>query len=237
MCVCVCVCVCVSVCVCACVCVPVCVCVYECPNFMTSSTVKVLLANVSLPQVSHMTVTRPTSYLGNEGSAFVEVLVGRSSSTAGGQEAEFQVLLVASAFMSPSESKTWSNINRVRMFGRCVCVGGCTCVCERARVCVHVCVYVHVCVCAHACVCVLCVCGCACVCVVHVCVRACVWVGGCTCMRACVHVVHPLLPLKSLFVPSYNQLTEGRFSRPHKDTGFPRMYICNNKFSQSLRMF
>ena len=57
--------------------------------------------------------------LGNEGSAFVEVLVGRSSSTAGSREAEFQVLLVASAFMSPSESKTWSNINRVRMFGRC----------------------------------------------------------------------------------------------------------------------
>ena len=60
----------------------------------------------------------------------MEVLVGRFSSTAGGQEAEFQVLLVASAFMSPSESKTWSNINRVRMFG--VCVWG-------AYMCEHVC--------------------------------------------------------------------------------------------------
>ena len=114
-------------------------------------------------------------------------------------------------------------------------------VCECARVCVHVCVYVHVCVCVCACVCVCVVRVCVRVCVVHVCVRACVcvggWVGVCTRTRACVHVVHPLLPLKSLFVPCYNQLTEGRFSRPHKDTGLPRMYICNNKFSQSLGMF
>ena len=97
------------------------------------------------------------------------------------------------------------------------------------------------CVRIRVCMCVVRVCVCACVCVVHVCVRACVcvggWVGGCTRTCACVHVVHPLLPLKSLFVPSYNQLTEGRFSRRHKDTGLPRMYICNNKFSQSLRMF
>ena len=59
----------------------------------------------------------------------MEVLVGRSSSTAGSQGAEFQVLLVASAFMSPSESKTWSNINRVRMFGRCGGVRTCASMC------------------------------------------------------------------------------------------------------------
>ena len=58
--------------------------------------------------------------------------MGRSSTTAGSQGAEFQVLLVASAFMSPSESKTWSNINRVRMFGAC---GGGAYMCE------HVCVW------------------------------------------------------------------------------------------------
>ena len=59
----------------------------------------------------------------------MEVLVGRSSSTAGSQGAEFQVLLVASAFISPSESKTWSNINRVRMFGRCGGVRTCASMC------------------------------------------------------------------------------------------------------------
>ena len=55
--------------------------------------------------------------------------MGRSSSTAGSQGAEFQVLLVASAFMSPSESKAWSNINRVRMFGGCVGVRTCASMC------------------------------------------------------------------------------------------------------------
>ena len=30
----------------------------------------------------------------------------------------FQVLLVASSFMSPAESKSFTNINRVRMFGK-----------------------------------------------------------------------------------------------------------------------
>ncbi|CAB4039699.1 DNA repair XRCC1-like, partial [Paramuricea clavata] len=49
--------------------------------------------------------------IGNNGSAFVEVLVGRSSSS------EYQVLLVASSFMSPAESKSGTNNNRVRMFG------------------------------------------------------------------------------------------------------------------------
>lgn len=51
--------------------------------------------------------------IGNDGSAFVEVLVGRSSSSE-----EYQVLLVASAFMSPAESKSWTNTSRVRMFGK-----------------------------------------------------------------------------------------------------------------------
>lgn len=52
--------------------------------------------------------------IGNNGSAFVEVLVGRSSS---GSSHDYQVLLVASSFMSPAESKSGINRNRVRMFG------------------------------------------------------------------------------------------------------------------------
>jgi DNA-repair protein XRCC1 len=53
--------------------------------------------------------------IGNDGSAFVEVLVGRSGSTS---DDGYQVLLVTSSFMSPSESKSNSNTNRVRMFGK-----------------------------------------------------------------------------------------------------------------------
>ncbi|XP_040832115.1 DNA repair protein XRCC1 isoform X2 [Ochotona curzoniae] len=53
--------------------------------------------------------------IGNDGSAFVEVLVG--SSAAGTGEQDYEVLLVTSSFMSPSESRSGSNPNRVRMFG------------------------------------------------------------------------------------------------------------------------
>lgn len=51
--------------------------------------------------------------IGNENSAFVEVLVGRSEDPVN----DFKVLLVTSSFMSPMESKNSTNINRVRMFG------------------------------------------------------------------------------------------------------------------------
>ena len=50
--------------------------------------------------------------IGNEGSAFVEVLLGRSSSPD-----SFEVLLGMSTFMTPTESKQWTSTNRVRMFG------------------------------------------------------------------------------------------------------------------------
>ncbi|XP_074633138.1 DNA repair protein XRCC1-like [Acropora palmata] len=53
-------------------------------------------------------------HIGNNGSALVEVLVGRSSWSA---DEHYQVLLVASSFMSPSESKSFTNTNRVRIFG------------------------------------------------------------------------------------------------------------------------
>ncbi|KAM6222413.1 DNA repair protein XRCC1 isoform 2-T2 [Rhynchocyon petersi] len=53
--------------------------------------------------------------VGNDGSAFVEVLVGSSAS--GGGEQDYEVLLVTSSFMSPSESRSNSNPNRVRIFG------------------------------------------------------------------------------------------------------------------------
>ncbi|GIX84526.1 DNA repair protein XRCC1 [Caerostris extrusa] len=51
--------------------------------------------------------------IGNESSAFVEILVGRSSDTV----SDYQVLLVASSFMSPLESRNENHTNRVRMFG------------------------------------------------------------------------------------------------------------------------
>ncbi|XP_072463946.1 DNA repair protein XRCC1 isoform X2 [Notamacropus eugenii] len=52
--------------------------------------------------------------IGNEGSAFVEVLAGSSAGTAG--EQDYEVLLVTSSFMSPSESRSGTNLNRVRLF-------------------------------------------------------------------------------------------------------------------------
>lgn len=81
--------------------------------------------------------------IGNEGSAFIEVLVGNSSAVRD-QDYEvflqiiiitlpeccndfissslilislFQVLLVTSSFMSPTESRSGTNMNRVRFFG------------------------------------------------------------------------------------------------------------------------
>ncbi|XP_059195971.1 DNA repair protein XRCC1 isoform X2 [Centropristis striata] len=52
--------------------------------------------------------------IGNEGSAFIEVLVGNSSAV---RDQDYEVLLVMSSFMSPTESRNGSNMNRVRFFG------------------------------------------------------------------------------------------------------------------------
>ncbi|XP_053699980.1 DNA repair protein XRCC1 isoform X1 [Synchiropus splendidus] len=52
--------------------------------------------------------------IGNEGSAFIEVLVGNSSAT---RDQDYEVLLVTSSFMSPTESRNGTNLNRVRFFG------------------------------------------------------------------------------------------------------------------------
>ncbi|XP_066534227.1 DNA repair protein XRCC1 isoform X2 [Hoplias malabaricus] len=52
--------------------------------------------------------------IGNEGSAFIEVLVGHSTSI---KDQDFEVLLVTSSFMSPTESRGGTNLNRVRFFG------------------------------------------------------------------------------------------------------------------------
>ncbi|KAL3218238.1 hypothetical protein MRX96_050768 [Rhipicephalus microplus] len=51
--------------------------------------------------------------IGNESSAFIEVLVSRSSDP--GQD--YHVLLVASSFMTPMDARQGTNLNRVRMFG------------------------------------------------------------------------------------------------------------------------
>ncbi|XP_029387923.1 DNA repair protein XRCC1 isoform X1 [Mus pahari] len=55
--------------------------------------------------------------IGNDGAAFVEVLVGSSAGGAAAGEQDYEVLLVTSSFMSPSESRSGSNPNRVRIFG------------------------------------------------------------------------------------------------------------------------
>lgn len=52
--------------------------------------------------------------IGNEGSAFIEVLVGNSSAV---RDQDYEVLLVTSSFMSPTESRNSSNMSRVRFFG------------------------------------------------------------------------------------------------------------------------
>ncbi|KAK2909924.1 DNA repair protein XRCC1 [Channa argus] len=52
--------------------------------------------------------------IGNEGSAFIEVLVGNSSAV---KHQDYEVLLVTSSFMSPTESRNSTNMNRVRFFG------------------------------------------------------------------------------------------------------------------------
>ncbi|KAL4224049.1 positive regulation of DNA ligase [Mactra antiquata] len=51
--------------------------------------------------------------IGNEGSAFVEVLVGKSTASS---DKDYQVLLVASSFMTPMEARNGTNRNSVRMF-------------------------------------------------------------------------------------------------------------------------
>ncbi|XP_065344903.1 DNA repair protein XRCC1 [Cloeon dipterum] len=50
--------------------------------------------------------------IGNNGSAFVTVHVGRSSAP----EKDYEVLLVNSSFMTPSESRSGTDMTRVRMF-------------------------------------------------------------------------------------------------------------------------
>ncbi|XP_016327774.1 DNA repair protein XRCC1-like [Sinocyclocheilus anshuiensis] len=52
--------------------------------------------------------------IGNEGSAFIEVLVGHSTSV---KDQDFEVFLVTSSFMSPTESRNGTNTSRVRFFG------------------------------------------------------------------------------------------------------------------------
>ena len=48
--------------------------------------------------------------IGNNASAFVEIQVGRQASD------EFKVILVASSFLSPIESRNETQLTRVRMF-------------------------------------------------------------------------------------------------------------------------
>ncbi|KAI6661614.1 DNA repair protein XRCC1-like [Oopsacas minuta] len=51
--------------------------------------------------------------IGNEGSSFIEILVGRSA-----DPDNFEVLVPTSAVMSPADSKAWKNCNVVKMFSK-----------------------------------------------------------------------------------------------------------------------
>lgn len=53
--------------------------------------------------------------IGNEHSAFIEVLVGKTGANC---DSDFQTILLTSSFMSPLESKSSTNPNRVRLFAR-----------------------------------------------------------------------------------------------------------------------
>ena len=50
--------------------------------------------------------------IGNNGAAFVELLVGRSTSPD-----HYEPLVAMTSFMTPKESKQWANTNRVKIFG------------------------------------------------------------------------------------------------------------------------
>ena len=54
--------------------------------------------------------------IGNNGSAFVEVLVGKSSQ--GDDEKLYQTLVVTSSFMTPSESRGGTNLYKMRIFSK-----------------------------------------------------------------------------------------------------------------------
>ena len=67
----------------------------------------VSLQLVELSQITNIDI-------GNFGSAFIEVQVGRH----GCEETEMKVLLVASSFMSVNEARVGDQVSRVRMFGQ-----------------------------------------------------------------------------------------------------------------------
>ena len=57
--------------------------------------------------------------IGNDGSAFVEVLVRRGEQVynKSNEDDGFRTLLPAASFLTPMESRNEENISRVRMFG------------------------------------------------------------------------------------------------------------------------
>ncbi|ESN98732.1 hypothetical protein HELRODRAFT_188891 [Helobdella robusta] len=76
---------------------------WKCLAGETKATIVIQLSQASVIDQIH---------IGNEGSAFVEVLVGRSSLNIDA----FQVILMASSFMTPLESRNVQNVNKVRLF-------------------------------------------------------------------------------------------------------------------------
>lgn len=100
-----------------------------------------LAARIDLPNFSCIQLEKSTQIqsldIGNDGSAFVEVLVGRSTAPE-----SYEVILGMSTFMSPPESKQWNNTNRVRIFGELSYTR------PVIKQCVHACV-LHACACIH----------------------------------------------------------------------------------------
>eukprot|EP00800_Vazella_pourtalesii_P017878 TRINITY_DN5638_c1_g4_i1.p1 TRINITY_DN5638_c1_g4~~TRINITY_DN5638_c1_g4_i1.p1 ORF type:complete len:503 (-),score=110.42 TRINITY_DN5638_c1_g4_i1:84-1592(-) len=77
---------------------------WKCPAGTKQATV--ILQLDAMHQIESLDV-------GNEGSAFIEILVGRSADSD-----NFEVLVPTSTFMSPADSKAWTNCNAVKMFTR-----------------------------------------------------------------------------------------------------------------------
>ena len=78
---------------------------WKCPSGTKQATV--ILQLDSMHRIETVDV-------GNEGSAFIEILVSRSADT----EAQFEVLAPTSTLMSPADSKAWTNCNSVKMFSK-----------------------------------------------------------------------------------------------------------------------
>ena len=76
--------------------------------------------NASTPHISEPILVSSLD-IGNDGSAFIEVLVRRAeqvSAEQNGDDDGFRTLLPASSFLTPMEARNEQCMSRVRMFGQ-----------------------------------------------------------------------------------------------------------------------